>query len=99
MIAASFALTAAWYAASNRVTVCASIVRGGFGKSAGRVESDRGDSSDRVGAVTVVLSASGWLACCSNGGVTIPLAAKVAVWGGSVVCGSASIWRRRFSPY
>src|SRR4030095_5258476 len=91
IIATSFAFTAAWYTASNRATVCTSIVRGGFAKSDGCSERDRRESSDRLGDGTVVLRASGCLACCSDGGGAIPFAASVTVSGGTAVWGSLTI--------
>src|SRR6266513_5056193 len=81
----SLALTAAWYIVSNAATVCASTVGGGFGKANGGAVSDRRESSGGVGIGTIVLLASGCLACCSDVRVAVCSGARVAVCCGTAV--------------
>lgn len=68
-----------------------SIARGGFGRSNGGADRDRRVLSDPVGVGTVRLRASGCVACCSDGGIAIRFDARLAVCGGTVVCGSSAI--------
>src|SRR6266487_3583812 len=81
----SLALTPAWYIVSNAATVCASRVGGGFGKANGGAVSDRRESSGGVGIGTIVLLASGCLACCSDVRVAVCSGARVAVCCGTAV--------------
>jgi len=90
IIATSFALTADWYTASNRATVCSSTARGGFGSSNGRADRGRRELSDSAGVGTLAFRA-GCLACCSDGGLATRFASRVPVSGGTAFCGFSAL--------